>query len=158
MKHAIRLAIVGCWIQFVSACGGSEGSNSEATNPSIAPDPSIAPTPAPLQTSNIQAMASFDFRVDSTITINLGNVPPGKGVVNIYYKTAFYDQNFDKYYPDYLSLVASWRPSVDNPHRIIFNKNWGGLLFEWVPESAELKEQTYYFEREVLGANVYLYL
>ena len=155
MKHLIKLAIIGFWVQLVSACGGgSEGSEPQPA----APTPSPTTPPAPLQTADIQAEASFDFRVDRTITVNLGEAPPGRGVINIYHTTAFYDPNLDKYYPDYSSLIASWRPSVDNPHQVSFNRNWGGLLFEWVPESAELTEQTYYFERDVLESSVYLNL
>ena len=158
MMRLYTVMLVMFLFYLLSACGG--GGDSDTDSAAVAPDPvtPIPPLPAPLQTADIQAQASFDFRIDNTITIHVDSAPPSRGIINIYYSTAFYDQELGKYYPDYSSLIASWRPSIDIPYSVSFNKNWPGLLFEWIPESAEHTEKSYYFEKEALADQLYLNL
>ena len=156
MMRLYTVMLVMFLFYLLSACGG--GGDTDSAD--VAPDPvtPIPPLPAPLHTADIQAEASFDFRIDNTTTIHVDSAPPSRGIINIYYSTAFYDQELGKYYPDYSSLIASWRPSTDIPYSVSFNKNWSGLLFEWIPESAEHTEKSYYFEKEALTDQLYLNL
>jgi hypothetical protein len=157
MNDSIRRLTVLLGIFLLSACGGGDGGSSPSAP--VVPPSATPPQPspqAPLSTSDIQANANFNFRVDDTININLSKAPPGKGVINIYYAAEHYDENLDRYYPDYATLIASWRPTINESHRITFNKNWKGLLFEWIPESAEQMEQSYFFESDQLQTELFL--
>ena len=93
MKHLAKFAVIGFSVQLLNACGG--GSEGSAPEPAT-PRPVSAPSITPLQTADIKAESNFDFRVDSTITLSLGEAPPGRGVVNIYHTTEYYDQTLDK--------------------------------------------------------------
>ena len=137
---------------FLNACGGGETSAPEPEL-SSAPPPS---TSTPATTDTLVVSASFDFRIDSTINLYMNELPDGPGVLHIYYKHAYYDADSGAYYPDYGTLVASWRPTMTSSLTIAFNKTWDGLVFAWVPETATGVELYKRYRKTDLTSDFYL--
>ncbi len=148
------------WLLLAMGCGGGGDEGGGTTVPL---DTSVPADTAPTETdtdlsANLVVSETFDFRIDRSLQVYLSDTPPGPGVVNIYYATGYYDEVTKTHYPDHTALVASWRPSVEQGVNVNVNRNWQGLLFEWVPETAEGREQYLYFPDSELGAELYISL
>lgn len=155
MKQKLLNILTLCCLPLtLIACGGGGG---EASTP--APEVSTAPPPttsAPETTGNLVVSEGFDFRIDSTINLFMTELPNEPGVINIYFKHEYYDADSGTYYPDYSSLVGSWRPSTSSSFPVNFNQNWDGLLFVWVPETATGTELYKRYSKSQLSNELYL--
>lgn len=170
MTNKYKLGVTFIVTVGLYACGGGGEETSPApaaTAPATvtaAPAPATtSPSPAPvaeppLATSELVAPADFDFRVDRDVQVNLSNGQNIQGVINVYHATAFYDDSLDKHYPDYNSLVASWRVSAGEQYTLMLNSNWQSVLFEWVPESPTALEQNFYFKQSEVAQTITLNL
>lgn len=104
-----------------------------------------------VSSASIQASPSFNFSVDKAIEIQFSSLPATDGVLNLYSGSDFYDSELDIHYPDYQTLLASWRLSEQGQYQVMFNQNWQYLILEWVPESAVASEQYFYFPASQLN-------
>jgi len=154
-QNILKLLSICCIPLTLVACGG--GGSESASEPvvSVAPPETSAP---PETTGTLVVSDSFDFRIDSTINLHVTELPSGPGVINIYYKHEYYDADSGTYYPDYTSLVGTWRPSTLTSFPVNFNQNWDGLLFVWVPETASGVELYKRYSKSELSNDLYLSL
>jgi hypothetical protein len=127
----INKTLVACSLALIlSGCGG--GSDSQGgTTP--APTPTPTPVPTVVNTADIVASPDFSFRIDMDLTLEITEVPAGKGVVNVYYDFDFHDVATDTYYPKPDTRVLTFHPQATNSVVFQVNKNWDHLVFEYIP-------------------------
>ena len=124
-------------IMFLSACGGG-GSSSEpvSTVPPVVAPPVVV-TPVPQATSELQASASFDFRSNYNLVLQINNLPDSstRFYINV---CSDYKETQGSYQINYDSCVL--RTSLNNSYRefeLILSDNEQSLIAQiWPVEYA----------------------
>lgn len=163
MKLTNSITLIILLALLVGCGGGSESSsqvpeNNESNTQTAATTESSGNTETneTPDTTQLVAPQSFDFRVDKDVRILLTDLPQTNGVINIYHGTDFYDEQNDVYYPDGKTLLTSWRPKQTQQIKVNFNKNWQGLLIEWLPQTGFQKEQYIFFPASQINEELLL--
>ena len=149
------------FITLLVGCGGGSESSSQApenneSNTQTTDSIGNTETNETLVTTQLVAPQSFDFRVDKDVRIFFTDLPQTNGVINIYHGTDFYDEQNDIYYPDGKTLITSWRPKQTKQINVSFNRNWQGLLIEWLPQTGFEKEQYLFFPASQINEELLL--
>ncbi len=149
------------FLTLLVGCGGGSESSSQApenneSNTQTTDSSGNTETNETLDTTQLVAPQSFDFRVDKDVRISFTDLPQTNGVINIYHGTDFYDEQNDIYYPDGKTLLTSWRPKQTKQINVSFNRNWQGLLIEWLPQTGFEKEQYLFFPASQINEELLL--
>lgn len=131
----INKTLIACSLALIlTGCGGGGGDTGGQT-----PTPTPTPTPTePVVVNTIDVVAEddFAFRTDMDLTLSLTAIPPGSGVVNVYYDYDFHDVVNDIHYPNYMTRVVSFYPETTTSVLFQVSKNWEHLVVEFVPTNA----------------------
>ena len=149
------------FLTLLVGCGGGSESSSQApenneSNTQTTDSSGNTETNETLDTTQLVAPQSFDFRVDKDVRIFFTDLPQANGVINIYHGTDFYDEQNDIYYPDGKTLLTSWRPKQTKQINVSFNRNWQWLLIEWLPQTGFEKEQYLFFPASQINEELLL--
>ncbi|EDP59653.1 hypothetical protein [Vibrio sp. AND4] len=148
MNIFLRSLTVIFAIPLVVACGGGEGSGS----PSPAPEASVAPIQT---TKDIVAQRDFSFDVGETITLSMDYQGSSDGALHLYTRAAFTTENGVEI-GDPLSRITTVYPTRTNQIELKVNSNWTKLYAQWVPMSANEREQNLVISLDQSNHNYHL--
>ncbi len=128
MKKIISILL----IMFLAGCSEKESADTTAVINTI--DSSVT-----LNTRDLVADKSFDFKINREIKLIVTNADTSKGVLTVY-KNRDISELSDQVFADPMSRITSVISIAQTTVDLMINDNWNEIVIAWVPESANSLE------------------